>query len=139
MIEDINRVILLRALEWARWPLFIVQPIMPVLLIFTTWQVLIPLVLIIDLLWEILIRYRFISFRLAIAGMYLVRLKWITCPLMGIYFYIHGHIINSIIALFWPLITLFLTGLTALILSPWGPVNLLLIERKFRAQIGFYE
>lgn len=60
--DDLNlRWCWLRATEWIRWPYFISQPVVPVMLVFWPWQAVIAIVLICNLIWYFLIRPNFIS------------------------------------------------------------------------------
>lgn len=121
---------MLRALEWSRWPLFVFQPIIPIVLPFIKWQILIPSVILLNLIWGLFFRYSFVNFHLAELGVFFVRLKWLTCPAMAIYFYINGEITNALIAFFWPLITIVLAFISL-------PANLELLQSKFLLKIGF--
>jgi hypothetical protein len=73
----------LRAVEWAAWPAFISQPVLPLLyLYFPVWQVVV-VVFCASVVWTA-VRYRFVSRGLANAGCLYVRVKWITIPVCAI-------------------------------------------------------
>jgi len=64
----------LRAAEWGRWPVFLCQPIAPVLLIWLPWQQVASLVIGANLFWAAFIRYRFVSSQMASIGVTFVLL-----------------------------------------------------------------
>ncbi len=51
----------LRAVEWGRWPIFLSQPLAPILLLFFDWKAVILVVVVANLLWAILVRYQFVN------------------------------------------------------------------------------
>lgn len=96
---------LLRALEWGGWPLFVAQPVAPILfLVFPWWQVAV-VILILNWLWA-LVRYKYISLTLASFGCLFVRLKWFAAIGVGIYFLVEGNYFLAVISALWPIITL---------------------------------
>ena len=121
--EDNRRFCMLRAMEWARLPLFISQPIAPLLLLFYDWWRIIAVIMLLSYLW-IIIRDKFISIPIAVFSMYFVKLKWPSSLIMFIYFLIKGNIFLGLFSLFWPFISLLLIFLT-------GPAKLGHIERLF--------
>ncbi len=70
----------LRAVEWGRWPLFISQPIAPVLLVFVPWTYVLVGAVAANLLWAFFVRYNFVSPPLASLAVVLAKPKWIACP-----------------------------------------------------------
>jgi hypothetical protein len=109
--KDNERILLLRALEWGNWPLFIVQPIAPVLLLFIDWWKLLIGVMLLDWVWA-LIRFRYQSIILALFAAIFVRLKWISSIALGIYFLIKQAYFLSILSFLWPIITMLLVYFT---------------------------
>jgi hypothetical protein len=130
----------LRSVEWIRWPYFISQPIVPVMIAFWPWQYVILGVLICNLLWYFLIRPNFVSLQLADLGALFVRLKWVICPLMGYYFYSHGQKANAAIALFWPILIIVVpsipvVNLVTLVVIPMSAIGP--VQRRFMAALGY--
>ena len=99
----------LGATEWGRWPIFLSQPLAPILFLFFDWKAVILGVVVANLLWAILVRYQFVSVPLAYLGALLVRLKWLTCPSAAIYLFLRKEPIPALVALFWPLL-IFIIG-----------------------------
>lgn len=92
-----------RAVEWAYWPLLISGPIIPVLLIFFEWWKIIGIVAILTWLW-FFIRYKYVNLSMANFGVYFVRLKWVTCSMVAIYFVIRYNYTLAMVSFFWPLL-----------------------------------
>ena len=109
--EEVSRWCWLRAIEWGRWPLFIAQPIAPILFIFFPWWKIVIAVVVLDWLWT-LIRYKYISIILADLGCLIVYLKWPLSVGVGIYFLVMGNYLLSAFSVFWPIITLILQFIT---------------------------
>jgi hypothetical protein len=91
----------LRAVEWGRWPIFLSQSIAPVLLAFLSVPVVILSFVGLNLLWA-LVRYRFVSRRLAELGFFIVLPKMLICAGMAIYLYLQHDILKAAFALVWP-------------------------------------
>ena len=127
--EEIQQWAMLRALEWGKWPLFVTQPIMPVLLLLFKWWILVLGVVIANLLWGA-VRYKFVSVPLAYYGCLFVRLKWLSALAMGLYFYLNDNNLNAIIAVLWPLITLILSAVQL------SPILYGRLERTFLVRLG---
>lgn len=126
---EVRQWAMLRAIEWSSWPLFVSQPLVPLLFIVLKWWLVIVGVVVANLLWSML-RQRFVSARIADFGCLFAKLKWISSPGVAIYFYMHDNIPLALLALFWPLVTSLLT-ITNLI-----PTRLNLIERKLLIEVG---
>lgn len=92
----------LRAVEWGRWPIFLSQPGGPILLLFLDWKAVITGVVLANLLWALLVRYQFVSVKLASVGAIVVKLKWLTIPYATLYLFLKGAPLNACFALFWP-------------------------------------
>ena len=139
--DDTNlRWCLLRAMEWIRWPYFISQPLAPVMLLFWPWQTVVVTVLVSNLLWFCLVRPTLISLPMAQFGVYFVRLKWLVCPLMGIYFFFRGQTANALIALLWPVLMIVVPSIPvinvlALLVLPPGSIGP--VQRRFMTALGY--
>ena len=99
----------LRAVEWGRWPIFLSQPIAPVLLLLFSWPSAVIGTIVVNLLWAGFVRYRVVNVKAAYYGANFVRLKWIICPVVAIYLYSIGDVVGAALALLWPLL-IFLIG-----------------------------
>ena len=109
--EEKSRWCWLRAIEWSEWPLFITQPVIPVLLAFVPWWQPIVGVLVLSWLWP-LAKTRFISVTGLRVGVYLVLLKWPVSIGMAIYLAISGRYCTAALAGLWPLAAAILQLLT---------------------------
>lgn len=87
-------------------------------------------VVVANLLWGAM-RYRFVSIHLAHYSSLFVRLKWITCPAMGLYFFLNDNILDALLAFFWPLIILILSFLQL------SAIRYGQFERMFMSKMGF--
>jgi hypothetical protein len=92
----------LRAIEWSDWPVFMSQPIVPVLLYLYDWRWILLGVFLGTLLWRVTVLQWFVSVRLAGVGPFFVLLKFLTCPLMAFLIWRQGHYIVAVLALLWP-------------------------------------
>jgi hypothetical protein len=104
--EDNNKWCWLRAVEWGRWPIFLSQSIVPVLLLFLRWQTVLLGLLIVNCIWGLFVRYRFISISAAYWGVFVAKLKWISCPGAAIILFLRGNKVSAYLALLWPLLIL---------------------------------
>src|SRR2546423_14989217 len=95
---ELQRWLNLRAIEWASWPSFIAQPIVPMLFIFVSWYWVLLGLFIVDLLW-CAVRYSFVSPRLSQLAVFFVLLKWPISLGAAIYLFIDGHYILGVLAL----------------------------------------
>ncbi|MFH1891229.1 MAG: hypothetical protein ABIK83_00935 [Candidatus Zixiibacteriota bacterium] len=127
---ELQRWSALRAMEWGRFPLFVTQPIAPVLLLIAPWWLVVITIVALNLLWG-LVRYKFVSTHLANFGCVFVRLKWISCPGMAILFYLkYDDVFLTLLSSLWPFVTL------VLMLVQFGPVNLGKLQRMFMKELG---
>jgi hypothetical protein len=101
---------LLRALEWGNWPFFITQPIAPILFIFYPWWTVLLGVVLLDWIWAV-IRHKFVSPFLASVGLWFVRLKWVVCPVVCIYFLYQHIYFVAVLSLFYPVVNVLLMNL----------------------------
>ena len=116
----------LRAVEWAAWPAFISQPLLPLLyLYFPVWQVVV-VVFCASALWA-LVRYHFVSPGLATASCLYVRLKWITIPVCAIIAIWKQHYLVAAAIAFVPLY--------AGVLGIPGKIGVL--QRQFMHRLGY--
>lgn len=99
----------LRAVEWGRWPIFISQIFAPPMLLIFDWLTVIIIFVVLNILWSLFVRYKFVSINLAFMGVLVTKLKWLICPLFGYYFFSRNNILLTAIALFWPLL-IFIIG-----------------------------
>lgn len=97
----------LRGNEWGVFPLYISKIIIPILMVFIDWRVLLIGIVIITWLWA-LIRNRFVSIILASFSGYVVILEWIVSIGMGIFFLFQKQYINCLVSTLYPLIVLLL-------------------------------
>lgn len=113
----------LRAIEWGKLPLFLSQPLAPILLLYITWWKLIISILLLSYLWN-LARYKFVSVIFADFTATLVKLKWPTSIGFGVYFFINQLYLLALLSTLWPLISMLLIPLT-------GPAKFRIIEKIF--------
>ena len=106
-----SRWILLRSIEWVQWPLFISQPIVPILLWFCEWQPVVLAVIAVSIIWRFGIATRFVSIRLADLGPILVVLKFVVCPVMAFLIWKQGDQFGAVLALLWPMAVLLIQQL----------------------------
>jgi hypothetical protein len=102
--EDNLRWCWLRAVEWGRWPIFISQPLAPLLLLWLPWTIVVAGTVVLNILWATFIRYRFVSARAAFVGAVLVLLKWVTWPGATAYLFVQGRRPECWFAASWPLL-----------------------------------
>lgn len=98
----------LRAVEWREWPLFMSQPIIPILLYFypSTWVI--GSIVLLTFLWWLIVVPRMIAPNLADRGPLFVQLKFITSPVMAYLLWQKGDLWLAILALLWPLLGVFI-------------------------------
>jgi hypothetical protein len=127
--EEIRRWLWLRAVEWAAWPSFITQPIIPILVIFFDWWFALAFLFVFSL-FLCLVRYKYINVRLANTAVLFVKLKWPIAIGSSIYLFIVGRYISGLVVLFWPG---FLAGLLHI------PAEVGRIELLFAKKIGYVD
>lgn len=118
----------LRAVEWGAWPIFISQPIAPVVLVFFPWWSVILVTSAANALWTVFIRYKFVIPAVAFWGAVIVRLKWITCPTAAYILWLKGMRAAAMMALLWPLLIL---------IMPYGSGQIGVIQRMFMQCLGY--
>jgi hypothetical protein len=100
--EENSRWTWLRAVECIGWPLFMSQPVVPVLLYFCDWRWVLLGVFLVTLLWRVTVLQWFVSVRFVGIGALFVRLKFLTCPVMAVLIWREGDYIGAVLALLWP-------------------------------------
>src|SRR5947209_15517766 len=98
---DVQRWLLVRAVEWSNWPTFVSQPIVPVLFLIFPWYYVVLVLAATDLGWAT-IRYNFINVALARWGVFVAQLRWPSALICGIYLLFHRSYLAGVIALLWP-------------------------------------
>jgi hypothetical protein len=103
--SDLRRWLHLRAIEWANWPAYLSQPVVPVLLIFFRWFYVLGGVLALAILWAF-VRYSFVNSELSRLGtQFVVYLKWPAALASAIYFLFVAHRYGvGALALLWPML-----------------------------------
>lgn len=102
-----------RALEWSQWPLFVLQPVVPLALAYmpTQWVWLVIALFALSWLW-VVVRTLFVSLPLAQFAIVFVRTKWFTALVACAYLaYLH-HYEAAGLAGIWPVVTGVLRSLT---------------------------
>jgi hypothetical protein len=123
---EIERWLQLRALEWSSWPIFLSQPVMPLLLVLYPWQHTLIALLCIAAIRQF-VQHAFVSVRLSdISCLFVVWLKWPAAIGSSIYLIVHGRYALGVLVLAWPLIAVFV-GM---------PVNLLIGFLGVRRSLG---
>ena len=84
------------------------------------WTWIVAVVSVGTLLWRVTVLQWFVSYRLATFGAYLVRLKWVVCPLMAYPIWKQGNWVVAVLALPWPLIVFVLQNLLAIVQGVLG-------------------
>jgi hypothetical protein len=95
---------LLRAIEWRHWPLFLSQPLVPVLLYFYSWPLVIGLVVIATFAWWFIVAPQFTPSTAVDLAIYFVKLRFATSPLMAYGIWQTGRPWVAVLALLWPFV-----------------------------------
>jgi hypothetical protein len=98
----------LRAVEWREWPLFLSQPVVPLLLYFYSWTSVIGCLVILTVFWWFIVAPYTIGRNLVDNGPIFVRLKFITSPLMAYFIWQRGETWVAVLALSWPILGVFI-------------------------------
>lgn len=124
---QVKRWLWLRAVEWAAFPAYVSQPLVPIMFIFFPWYWVIATVVVLGILWS-LIRYSYVNVTIAnIACILVVWAKWPCAIGSTIYLFLHHQPIPGLVALLWPLLGGFI-GV---------PGKVGVIELAFAKRIGF--
>jgi hypothetical protein len=126
------------------WPIFVSQPVIPVLLGIFRWLPVLIWLAVISLLWQILVVPRAVEPRLAYWGVVWGKLKFLTCPLMSWLLWSAGRHAVAILALLWPLACLLamapVTVFAEAILSatPVGQqAQIGVVQERFMVALGY--
>lgn len=119
----------LRAIEWGRWPMFLSQPVAPLLLVWLSWDQVIFSAIIANLFWAGFVRYQFVSVAAASAGPIVVRLRWLTWPLATTYLYWEGRRPECCVSLAWPILVL--------IIGAFPTTRIGRIQVRFMRELGY--
>jgi hypothetical protein len=123
---------LLRAIEWKEWPLFVSLPIIPVLICFYPWFLVIGGITIITFVWWLIVAPRFTPSTIIDLSVYFVWLKFVTSPLMAYHIWQSGRPWTAALALSWPFAGYAIVSW----LLMWPQALLASTERAKAAQIG---
>jgi hypothetical protein len=104
--EENTRWAWLRAVEWIEWPLFLSQPVVPVLLFFYPWPWVLGLAAASAFVWRLLVVPSFVSPSLAYLGPMFVALKYVAAPVMAFLLWQRGDAWIAALALLWPFVGL---------------------------------
>jgi len=122
----------LRTAEWIWWPLFLSQPIVPVLLYFYQLPWVVGVVAAAALVWRILVVPSFVSPTISSIGLYFARLRFVTAPVMAFLLWRQDEPWIAASALLYPLVGTFVIQLPlALAYAPFA-----LTARGQASQIG---
>ena len=127
--EENFRWCLLRGTEWGAWPLFVTQPIVPILLLYFHWWYIIFTLVALTWIWA-LIRYKFVSVILARYGAYFVFSKWFVSIGMAIYFLTKEQYFFAVFSGFYPLILLVIMFLVP-------PTKIGVLQNMFMNKLGY--
>jgi hypothetical protein len=125
--DEIMRVSWLRAVEWLKWPSFVVQPLLPILYFFAPYRLILVAVLLANVVW-LCVRYRFVSYTLATLGCLFVRLKWPIMLVCGVYFLWRQEYVLTILTALTPIVA---TGISAPFVGKIG-----IVQQRFLAQLS---
>jgi hypothetical protein len=93
---------LLRAVEWKEWPLFISQPVVPVLLYRYPWWSVVGILVVVTFAWRLTVAPRFTPWTAIDNATYFVLLRFVMSPLMAYLIWRNGYPWVAALALFWP-------------------------------------
>lgn len=124
---EIQRWLLLRAIEWCVFPAFASQPLVPIMFLLFPWYWVIATVVALNIVWSG-IRYSYVNITAAtVACIFVVWAKWPFSIGSAIYLFFHHEFVPGLLALFWPL----LAGL----IPPTGKIGV--IELAIAKKIGY--
>ena len=135
---EIERRLWLRAVEWAAWPAFVTQPIIPILFVFFSPLSVIIGLLIADFLWRF-VRYSFVSLGLATrAVLFVSDLKWLCSIGATVYLLTQQHYTTAILAFLWLFLSGFVSSPVSLLSALFGRhTEVGRIELEFAKRIGY--
>jgi hypothetical protein len=100
----------LRAVEWQHWPLFLSQPIVPVLLYVYPWPWVTGIVAAISFVWWFLVASKITPPTDVDLSVYFVYLRFLTSPLMAYLLWRDDRPWIAALALLWPFVGTLLVG-----------------------------
>lgn len=102
--EENIRWAFLRAHEWRHWPLFVSQPIVPVLLCFYPCVLVVLSLTLLTFAWWFSVASKFTPNTSIDGAVYFTKLKLIVSPVMAIDIWQNGYPIAAVLALAWPVL-----------------------------------
>lgn len=121
----------LRAAEWGKWPIFVSQPVVPLLYLKFPWVWVLSAIVILNVVWSPF-RDRLANVQVATAGAFFARLKWITIPVSAFLAVRNEAYVVCVLSLLTPIVVP-LVGM----LTPFREVGQL--QREFLRQLGCSE
>jgi hypothetical protein len=135
---ELQRWLHLRAIEWCAWPVFLSQPLVPLLLIVFPPVAVLLAVLAAEVLWRF-VRYAFVSPRLASSGAtFVIFLKWPCAIGSAIYLFVQHRYAVAVLSILWPLVASVVSLPGTLIAAMFGrhtPVGV--VELQLAKRIGY--
>ncbi len=104
--SDVQRWLLLRALEWVNLPTFASRATVPLFLIVFPWQYVFLAFALAILLW-LPLRHKFVSVLVARVAIFLGLFAWPAAIGSAAYLLYHGHYILAVVAVIWPFASAF--------------------------------
>lgn len=93
----------LRSIEWGAFPVYLTQPIIPVLIFFIDWKIVIGFIIVINWLWNF-VKYKYLNLSISTSVVFFVTfLKWISSLGFGIYFFIQKDYFLCLLCGLYPL------------------------------------
>jgi hypothetical protein len=134
----------LRAVEWIEWPLFLSQPVVPVLLYFYPWQWVFAGAALLSILWRLLVVPSFISTELADLGPLFVALKYVAAPTAAFLLWRENEPWIAALALLWPFLGLFVVQYSVTLMyvlfmgSAQGKASQIgIVQKRFLTALGY--
>ena len=119
--------------HWINWPLYITQPVIPVLFFFLHFAdvlFFILVVLTINVIWIRIVSQTFVSLLLSRLGDSIALLKWVASPVAALMLWHQGHLLAALAALSWPVL---LANILFALHRFWPDGALANTQEKFRA------
>jgi hypothetical protein len=134
----------LRAIEWRHWPLFVSQPIVPILLYFYPWPWVLISLAVITFVWWFVIAPSFTPTAAVDLAVYFVWLRFATSPVAAYSLWQSGDIGVAALALFWPLagnwIVLWLLTIPQAVLSSTArakSAQIGVVQERLMSRLGY--
>lgn len=135
---ELQRWLHVRAIEWCAWPVFLSQPLVPLLLIvFPPLPILLGVVAA-EFLWRF-VRYAFVSPRLVSSGAtFVIFLKWPCTIGAAIYLAVQHRYPVALLAIVWPFVASLASVPITLIAALFGRHTLVgVVELQLAKRIGY--